>query len=102
MSSIRAAGPLAYWCVIEDGMVLCFLLLIVAMTGAKNFVNLYNVQGVWLQDLPPLWSIRRQQALKTFHALTPQSSSGPLAIGSCAQGPDIGYAQGLHRVCCTS
>src|SRR5699024_2701470 len=62
---------LAYWCVIEGDMVLSIPLPIVAMTGSKKFVNSYNIQGVWLQDPPPLWTKRREQALAKFQALSP-------------------------------
>lgn len=67
---------LAYWCVIEGDMVLSIPLPIVAMTGSKKFVNSYNIQGVWLQEPPPLWIKRREEALKKFQALTPADSSG--------------------------
>lgn len=67
---------MAYWCVIEGDMVLSIPLPIVAMTGSKKFVNSYNIQGVWLQEPPPLWIKRREEALKKFQALTPADSSG--------------------------
>lgn len=66
---------LAYWCVIEGDMVVSIPLAIVAITGSKKFVNSYNIQGVWLQDPPPLWAKRREQALKKFQALAPEGSS---------------------------
>jgi len=67
---------LAYWCVVEGDMVVSIPLPIVAITGSKKFVNSYNVQGVWLQNPPPLWAKRREQALQKFQAIAPKGSPG--------------------------
>src|SRR5699024_6146735 len=67
---------LAYWCVVEGDMVVSIPLPTVAITGSKKFVNSYNVQGVWLQNQPPLWAKSREQALQKFQGIAHKGSPG--------------------------
>ena len=83
------ADELAYWCVVEGDMVLSIPLPIVAITGSKQFVNSYNIQGVWLQDPPPLWIKRREQALQKFQALTSAETSGISQIVAAHEVPTL-------------
>lgn len=53
-SCIGRAQPINWrtGCVFEGDMVLSIPLSIIAIIGSRNFVNSYNIQGVWLQDPP--------------------------------------------------
>jgi len=62
---------LAYWCAEEGELVVAIPLPIVAFSGAKRYLNSYNIQGAWLNEPTPNWIKKHREATQKFQQTEP-------------------------------